>query len=226
MVLVQSAPQSPFSRIQPNPTRIAGIACALALNAAVLLLLMQPLELKLPPMARPMTVVDIPLPQAKLKPPPPVVDVEREKPKPTSEARVPVQKPVPQAPAVDVPVVFDAPGPLDLPVPEVAGPPADPVPQMAAGPVSGVRLEYASAPAPAYPRRALTDRVEGQVLLQVLVDIDGRPLRVDVHRSSGNRELDRTAQQQVLRHWTFRPAMRDGQAIQAIGIVPIDFKLQ
>jgi protein TonB len=88
-----------------------------------------------------------------------------------------------------------------------------------------VRLEYARAPAPSYPRAALREGVEGTVLLQVLVDVDGRPLRVDVHRSSGDRRLDLAARDQVLRHWRFRPAIRDGRAVRAIGLVPIDFSL-
>jgi protein TonB len=59
----------------------------------------------------------------------------------------------------------------------------------------------------------------------VLVDVDGRPLEVTIQRSSGNRDLDAAARRQVLRKWTFRPAMKDGRAVQAIGIVPIDFNL-
>src|SRR5690606_240654 len=110
---------------------------------------------------------------------------------------------------------------VDLPVAR----PADPAPR-ATGPVdtaplAGVRLQYASAPPPPYPRRELAARVEGQVLLRVLVGVDGKPLDVVVERSSGNRNLDRAAQQHILRHWTFRPAMKDGRAVQAIGLVPI-----
>ena len=89
----------------------------------------------------------------------------------------------------------------------------------------GVQLEYAQAPAPAYPRDALRDGVEGTVLLKVLVDVDGRPLDVQVERSSGNRSLDRAARDQVLQRWRFRPAMQDGRAVQAIGLVPVDFRL-
>ncbi|MGN6512928.1 MAG: energy transducer TonB, partial [Lysobacteraceae bacterium] len=94
-----------------------------------------------------------------------------------------------------------------------------------AGPLAGVQLEYAQAPAPAYPRDALRDGIEGSVLLKVLVDVDGRPLDVQVARSSGNRSLDRAAREQVLRQWRFRPAMRDGRAVQAIGLVPVEFRL-
>ena len=65
-------------------------------------------------------------------------------------------------------------------------------------PLPGVTLEYADAPAPAYPRDALREGVEGVVMLQVLVDVDGRPLQVDIQRSSGDRRLDNAARKQVL----------------------------
>jgi periplasmic protein TonB len=64
------------------------------------------------------------------------------------------------------------------------------------------------------------------VLLQVLVDIDGRPLDVLIQQSSGNRRLDEAARLQVLKRWTFRPAMQNGVAIQAMGLVPVVFKVQ
>jgi protein TonB len=88
-----------------------------------------------------------------------------------------------------------------------------------------VRLEYAKAPPPPYPRDALIGGLQGTVLLQILVDVDGRPLQVDVHRSSGHRRLDDAARKFVLKHWTFRPAMRNGRPVQAVGLVPIAFDL-
>ena len=94
------------------------------------------------------------------------------------------------------------------------------------GPIAAVRLEYAYAPPPAYPRGELRTRTEGTVMLQVLVDVDGRPLDVQVQTSSGNRSLDDTARKHVLKRWRFKPAMRDGIAMQAYGLVPIEFKLQ
>ena len=112
------------------------------------------------------------------------------------------------------PDVHDAP---DNPVATTIQVPTEPLP--------GVRLEYAQAPAPTYPRAALRSGAEGTVLLQVLVDVDGRPLQVGVNRSSGDRRLDVAAREQVLRHWRFRPAMHDGRAVQAIGLVPINFSL-
>ena len=72
---------------------------------------------------------------------------------------------------------------------------------------------------------AIADSLEGVVLLRVLVGADGKPVEVTIEKSSGHRVLDREAQRHVLRTWTFRPATRDGQPVQAIGIVPIDFNL-
>ena len=89
-----------------------------------------------------------------------------------------------------------------------------------------LQLEYLSAPPPRYPRTALARRIEGTVLLQVLVGIDGRPLDVTVSQSSGNRELDEAARSQILKRWSFRPAMSNGQPIQALGIVPVAFALR
>ena len=146
--------------------------------------------------------------------------------RPQPEPVRPVVEPRITTPTVDPPVITDQGSSVDLPVEPLADPGPISPPISEVGPIAGVRLEYASAPPPSYPRRPLTDRIEGQVLLQVLVDVDGKPLQVSIHRSSGNRELDRAAQQHILRRWTFRPAMKDGRAVQAIGLVPIDFKLQ
>ncbi|MEO5629151.1 MAG: TonB family protein [Thermomonas sp.] len=107
---------------------------------------------------------------------------------------------------------------------EDAGPLTDLGNAASTGPVA-VQLEYLSAPAPKYPRGAQQRQIEGTVLLQVLVGINGRPLDVTVSQSSGNRELDEAARLQILKRWSFRPAMKNGQAVQALGLVPIAFEL-
>jgi protein TonB len=48
---------------------------------------------------------------------------------------------------------------------------------------------------------------------------------VQVERSSGHRVLDAAAKEQVLAKWRFKPAMQDGRAVQAIGLVPVEFNL-
>jgi protein TonB len=107
----------------------------------------------------------------------------------------------------------DTSGPVESIVPASTGP-------------APMQLQYQLAPAPAYPRRALQQRLTGTVMLQVLVGIDGRPLDVSVAQSSGHRDLDEAARAQVLKRWSFQPATRNGQPVQAIGMVPIQFALK
>lgn len=221
MVLVQSAPKFRSFPIHPNPARVAALAGAIALNMAIVMVLLIPMDLPLPKLSSEnIVVVDLP---KRVDPPPkpPVVPVTPPRP----ERPQPVQSSV--VPQVDVPpVVTEEARIVDMPyVPPVESSPSATPEVGATGPASGVRLEYASAPPPTYPREELMAGRQGTVLLQVLVDVDGTPLEVSIHTSSGNKRLDRAAQQQVLRHWTFRPATRDGRPIQAIGLVPIDFKL-
>lgn len=220
MVLVRNA--QPFAstwRVHPDFRRIAAYAGAIALNLTLLMLVSLPMQ-EGPPLApmRPpeviTQVIDI------IKPKPPVVPIAPRVPVHPSTPTVPVRTQA-STPPVDVPVLVNNGSEAYVP-PDV--PPVDTTP-VATGPVTGMSLEYASAPAPSYPREALRAGITGTVLLEVLVDVDGSPLKVTIHRSSGNRELDRAAQQQVQKHWRFRPASRNGAAVQAIGIVPIDFKL-
>ena len=128
----------------------------------------------------------------------------------TAPARQPAAVLVPDGAVIDIPgetAEVDAGG-------GIAGPssPTTPAP---------VQLQYASAPAPAYPRNALRARFEGTVMLQVLVDVDGRPLEVTLVRDIGHRELDGAAREQVLGKWRFQPAMIDGRAVQAVGLMPV-----
>ncbi len=84
---------------------------------------------------------------------------------------------------------------------------------------------YLHNPKPAYPRRARRHHWQGLVLLRVQVGTDGRPLRVDLARSSGHASLDRAALRAV-KAWRFRPARRDGEAVTAEVEVPIRFRLK
>ena len=89
----------------------------------------------------------------------------------------------------------------------------------------GAQLAYASTPAPVYPRAALLANIEGTVILEVTVDEHGKPVDVVIAVSSGSRDLDRAARDQVLRAWRFQPAMENGRAVRAIGRVPVNFTL-
>lgn len=214
-------------RSQIDLNRIAGETGAIAVNAALLLALLAPI---VPPagfeLPGPETTVIVVEPAKPKRVEPPPVPVQREQPRkaPTTPA-IALPQPVPiESPAV---VIDGAGEPFIPPMEQVAeareGTGGDSL--APTEPVTGAHLRYASAPPPAYPRDALRDGATGTVLLEVLVDIDGRPLDVRIARSSGRRDLDQAARRQVLKRWRFVPAMENGEAVQALGMVPVEFSL-
>lgn len=84
---------------------------------------------------------------------------------------------------------------------------------------------YLFAPEPRYPGFSKRRGHQGVVMLSVLVGADGRPREVRVERSSGHRELDDAAQDQVLGVWRFQPAQREGVAVEAWVRVPVEFRI-
>ena len=78
-------------------------------------------------------------------------------------------------------------------------------------------------PPPRYPGAALRRGESGIVLVRVEVDTAGMPAGVALVQRSGSRDLDRAAMEAV-REWRFQPAQRNGQAIAASLVIPIDFK--
>ena len=222
---IRSASHAFANPSHPDAKRIAGLAAAITLNAAMLMLLLVPMSAP-PPLALPDLSPSLRwIRRIPVTPTPPVrVPVIRTKPR--------THAVIPQRQAITTPIDHSS---VQTTIVDHATQPIDPVVGTSNNtalqnesdptPLPGVRLEYADAPAPAYPRDALRDGVQGTVLLQVLVDVDGRPLQVDVQRSSGDRRLDIAARKQVLMNWRFRPAMKNGHAVQAIGLVPIAFNL-
>lgn len=101
-------------------------------------------------------------------------------------------------------------------------PPAEPPSAPAAPVVADASARPIRSPQPRYPERALRRGESGTVLLQVHVDESGRPHRVDVVQSSRSRTLDREATRAVER-WQFSPAIRNGRAVPAKVLVPIEF---
>ena len=80
----------------------------------------------------------------------------------------------------------------------------------------------AQSPPPEYPASALRAGESGSVLLDVMVDAQGRVTRVEIARRSGSRALDRAALRAVEK-WRFTPATVNGQAVPGQVQVPIDF---
>ena len=205
--------------------RILGISSTLALNVLALAMLLAPMTLPAPPARVDRTpelsvVPIVPIERRTPVPPPEVVPVAPPRVQPQSTLRDTVITP----PLADAPVLVDE-GIFVEAAADTSAEPADAVAIAPTGPVVGMQLQYDRAPSPAYPRLAIQRGLEGVVLLRILVDADGRPLQVGIEQSSGHALLDREAVRHVQRNWTFRPALRDGQPVQAVGIVPIEFRL-
>ena len=77
--------------------------------------------------------------------------------------------------------------------------------------------------APVYPRLAQEARVEGLVILEAVIGVDGRVQDVRVLRSKPL--LDQAAMDAV-RQWRFTPTLLNGVPVPVILTVTVDFKLQ
>ena len=210
--------------LQLDIGRIGAQTGTLALNGALLLALLIPVAA--PPLIDAARERDLDVILIAPPPKPPVVEA-RVVPKPDRVRPAPVATPRPVTRLEAPPVVFDDPQPGDAVVADVT-PPADPATDdvgIDVTPATGAVLQYLSAPPPPYPRDALLGGLTGTVVLDVHVGVDGRPIGVTIATSSGHRVLDAAARRQVLARWRFVPAQRNGQAVEAIGRVPVDFVL-
>ena len=78
---------------------------------------------------------------------------------------------------------------------------------------------------PFYPGLARKRGQEGTVLLQVLVNREGRVDALEIEVSSGFVLLDRAAEKAV-RRWLFDPAVRGQQKVSMWVKVPVTFRLR
>ena len=197
-----------------DPKRIAGTSVAISLHVAVLLLLLLPAQTAPPKVAvdNPMTVV---VPE--IKHVIPIVPLIH--PRPLSRT----VRPQPVAPLLPDPV-DDSVSLVDPTLPPSL--PDNTLPDTFDNVPSTPAFEQISAdvaPPPPYPVQALHRHVTGVVTLRVRVDALGRPTEVSIERSSGSLLLDQAALKFVKARWHFVPATRNGIAIEAMALVPIDF---
>lgn len=149
-------------------------------------------------------------------PPPPMLEVKH---KPKAPVVQPVAPPRPEPVRAD-PVVAEQ-TPMSYPATPEPERPASPAEPAETAPSA---LGYRSMKNVPYPRVAVTQHMEGTVILRVLVGVDGVPQSIDIERSSGHSVLDRAAKDAVMK-WRFEPGTRNGQPFAAYGLVPIAFKL-
>jgi len=147
--------------------------------------------------------------------------------------RIPIPDPTPDDPEpvreldVDLPDLdYDLPlGELNLEIPE--GPPGPPGPsrgdvlQVGGDVEAPVKLH---APRPGYTEEARQARIQGVVMLQVIVDTEGNVIDPKIIKGLPM-GLDQQAVETV-RQWKFKPALRDGEPVPVYYNLTINFSLQ
>lgn len=84
---------------------------------------------------------------------------------------------------------------------------------------------YDKNPSPEYPLIARRRGFQGTVVLEVMVDRNGRVGELRVLKSSGYKVLDRAAGESV-RDWIFKPAIKGNEKIEMWVRVPVCFQLK
>lgn len=203
----------------PDSARIAAMSAAIAINLIALVAVMRPMAPQLIQQAQRLIET-----QVRFIPPPPKVETPPDielKPLPVPKAMPRTQvKPQPVSPPVAAPT--DDGNVAAPPVPPTIAP-AVSGPDVGTAPIEAT-LAYRAVPLK-YPGPALRSRMEGTVVLKVLVDENGVPMDVTVEKTSGYALLDRSAREQVLHGWKFQPATVDGHAVRAWARVPVTFSV-
>jgi protein TonB len=91
--------------------------------------------------------------------------------------------------------------------------------------VEAAQPEYSKNPPISYPRRARRKGYEGTVLLEVLVNRNGKVDDLRILASSGYAILDRSAVNSV-KSWSFKPAKKGNDTVDMWVQVPVRFKLE
>jgi periplasmic protein TonB len=202
------------------PSRLPGIAVAVAMHAAVVIALLsyaparQTLADLAPIMVSLIQPQKVEPPQELPKPKPVVKQPVKKEPKP--QPLLTITEPAP-APSAIVPPPLAPPQPVE----PIAAPPAPPAPVIP----PQFNADYLNNPAPQYPAVSRRLGEEGRVILRVFVDDRGLPARVELRSSSGHQRLDQVALETV-KQWKFVAARRGDQATSAWVLVPISFSLR
>ena len=203
-----------------SPLRIAAFATALALHLAAFALMVLPPSMILSAIEEKPAEIVVDFITAEIPPPP--IPVPPVPPPPVRPA--PTRTVAPEVvPVLLAESAIQVAAPVADPLPEFTGEPAvDPGPTL----TTAAAIAYADVPPPPYPAMARRKNLQGEVLLRVRVDETGKPIAVEVEKSSGHRLLDRTARDHVLKRWRFQPALLQGRPVQAWALVPLNFRIE
>src|SRR5262245_24832251 len=199
--------------------RLAAAGVIVILHAGVIALLLQ-----LQPVRSALTRA-VPV-MGSLIPPPRTVEQPRELHRPLPvrpRAQRAAPRPEPQltaAPQTPPPSAAQPEAPPPAPA-QVAAPPGPPPPMIP----PSYSAAYLDNPPPAYPAAAKRMRLQGKVMLHVLVNTGGTADRVELRSSCGYGQLDDAALETVKR-WRFVPARQGDRPVAAWVLIPIDFSLE
>lgn len=79
---------------------------------------------------------------------------------------------------------------------------------------------------PPYPPDARRLSQQGRVILKIMISPEGKVVSAEVAKSSGYPELDKTAQEWVVAHWRYKPAMKGGVPVMSETMAAVRFDLK
>lgn len=197
-------------------------AAALAINGGILGALLYANPQMIPKLPTVIDTIRIDAPKPIEPPPPPQRQTLPQQPAPKSF--VTPSKPLPPAepdrfttnfPPRDPPPVH---GSSDFGSGTVVDPPR---PSVFVGPQIDSR--YAAALQPPYPPGKIRAEEEGVVVVRVLIGADGRVKRVE--KIEGDDAFFRATAAQATKRWRFKPATRDGVAVEGWRTMTVRFEL-
>jgi periplasmic protein TonB len=77
---------------------------------------------------------------------------------------------------------------------------------------------------PVYPVALQAAGIEGTVLMEAVISKDGVPLTLNVRNTSDPAFV--SAATDAVRQWRYRPALLNGEPIEVLTTIHVDFKLQ
>lgn len=78
---------------------------------------------------------------------------------------------------------------------------------------------------PAYPAAAQTAGIEGTVLLQATIGVDGTPLSITAMSKTTPEELVQAAMEAV-RQWRYEPTRLNGVPVEVVTVIAVSFRLE
>jgi protein TonB len=212
---------APSSYTSPAAPRLIGIGLVILLHVVIVYALVTglaqravdvirtPIETRIIAESKPETPPPPPPPPLQLTPPPPAFV-------PPPEIQIAKPPPPPKSTAITV----------VTPVKPVAPPPA-PAPAPVAEPVRvQPHIDAGRSQQPEYPPTSRRMGEQGSVVLQVLVDTDGRVIDAKLLQSSGYDRLDQAALDGVKSDYRFVPGTVDGKPQQMWYTFKFNWKLR